>query len=197
MLKKRPKATNFYGQSYVKRLKEFCRMQLGKLTHRDATNTVLDAEVPAKQARRTKACAQNVLDRDRRAISAEIHALRWAYVRLTADRKDEGITLPIRSAPGGKTGEKSKEDQQKKLRDLEKLVAAQRQTIARLSSESSRVERMSDLVVKETAGNDCAGDWESKRRKLLLVFHPDKLRQCCPNVGEKIAKSMQNHRLWH
>ena len=52
------------------------------------------------------------------------------------------------------------------------------------------------LILAEARSCTDSQDWASKKRRLMLTFHPDKLAVAA-SVAEDLVKSMQNHVLWN
>ena len=58
------------------------------------------------------------------------------------------------------------------------------------------IEMSAQKFVDEARRNVTDADWPSARRKLLLLFHPDKLNLLCPNAGTAFVKAFSTHRRW-
>ena len=86
----------------------------------------------------------------------------------------------------------------KRALDLERKVAQQEKELndlRRLTSRTGIVNAMVAMPLTEAKGSNISPEeWSSKKRRLLLCLHPDKLvaRSC----AEDMVKALQNHALW-
>jgi hypothetical protein len=55
---------------------------------------------------------------------------------------------------------------------------------------------MVGMILAEARSSTDSKDWGSKKRRLMLTFHPDKLALAA-SIAEDLVKSMQNHALWN
>ena len=56
--------------------------------------------------------------------------------------------------------------------------------------------RVVGMILAEARSCTDSHGWASKRRRLMLTFHPDKLAVAA-SIAEELVKSMQNHVLWN
>ena len=87
---------------------------------------------------------------------------------------------------------------QKRTLELERKLAQQAWELDRLRALTSRagvVNAVAAMLLTEAkAANISPEEWSSKKRRLLLCLHPDKLvaRSC----AEDLVKALQNQALW-
>ena len=141
----------------------------------------------AKTIRRKKGRDANLL-RNKKASSAELRGMTIAFVEFSGEHANaggHGICLPIREPT---VPCKSCAQHKCKVGKLE----------LRIRELESRdiMEMAAQKFVEEARRNVKDVDWPSAKRKLLLLFHPDKMHVLCPASGTSFVKALSNHREW-
>ena len=132
-------------------------------------------------------------DAQRKAVRVELCALRRALAKKVAGER----VVPATPLPNAAPPRPARV--QKRALELERKLAQQEKELNELRALTSRagvVNAMVTMLLTEAKGSNLSADeWVSKRRRLLLCLHPDKLvaRRC----GEDLVKALQNHALWN
>ena len=186
--RKRPSPLEHYSSAYTRKCKEFCGEQFRKMrSYADVVAVMKETERKARKIRRKKG-TNTLLRRNKRASAAELRGMTLAFVQRSAEHAAsaaDGICLPIRepAAPC-------------------KACARHRCTIAsmdvRIKELESRnvIELAAQKFVDEAKQNVKDTGWESARRRLMLIFHPDKMNLLCPAAGTAFVKAFSTHRQW-
>ena len=184
----RPSRVETFSNGYVKKCTQYCGEQFRKLSRfSDVVAIMKETELRAKVIRRKKG-ANATLPRNKRASAAEFRGMMVAFVEASEEHaartSADDIFLPIREVPAPC---KTCAQQRCRIQNLE----------LRIKDMQSRnpIEMAAHKFVDEARGNVKDIDWLSARRKLLLLFHPDKL-MVCPGAGNAFVKAFSTHRQW-
>ena len=173
---------------YTRKRKEFCREQFRKMrSFADVVGVMKETELRAKTIRKTKGASTTLL-RNKRASAAELRGMILAFVETSAEHAaaggGDGISLPIREPAASCRG---CSQQRCKIAKLELRIKE-------LESRNA-IEMAARKLVEEARSNVKDIDWPSAKRKLSLLFHPDKLH-CCPSAATCFFKTFSNDPRW-
>ena len=187
--RKRPSRVEHYSKAYTRKCKEYCRAQFRKLrSFAEIAAVMKDTEAKAKTIRRKKGNSPTLL-RNKKASAAELRGMTLAFVQASEEHAAAGaggICLPIREP----TAASCKACAQHRCK-----VAKLELRIKELESRDV-IEMSAQKFVDEARRNVKDVDWPSARRKLLLLFHPDKMNLLCPTAGTAFVKAFSTHRRW-
>ena len=148
------------------RRRRYCREQFRRIrSFAEVVDVMKETETRAKQIRRKRG-SNATLRRNKRASAAELRGMHVAFLEVSGDHAavNDVICLPIRqpTAPCRNCPHHKCKIQQLELRikDLESRNV---------------IEMAAQKFVDEARCNVKDIEWPSARRKLLLLFHPDKL----------------------
>ena len=185
--RKRPSPLDQYSNTYTKKCKTFCEEQFRKMRSFAAVvDVVKETELRAKKIRRKKGTSASLL-RNKRASAAEMRGMILAFMEASAEHavaRGGGTSLPIceRVAPC-----KACSQHKCKITKLE----------CRIKELESRnvIELAARKLVEEARGNVKDAEWPSAKRRLSLLFHPDKL-YFCASAATCFFKTFSNDPRW-
>ena len=145
-----------------------------------------ETELRAKKIRRKNGNSTALL-RNKNASAAELRGMTLAFAEASGEHaaaSGNGICLPIREAT---TSCKNCPQYRCKIRKLE---------LRNQELESNVIETAALKFVEEARRNVKDMDWPSARKKLLLLFHPDKMHFLCPATATTFVKAFSTHNRW-
>ena len=185
--RKRPSRVETYSHGYSRKCKEYCLQQFRKCRcFAEIVDIVKQTELKAKTIRRKKGRDATLL-RNKRASTAELRGMTMAFLEVRGEHAaaiNDGICLPIRQPIAGLCRDCTQH--KRKVAELQLRIK---------ELESNAIEMVARKLVEEARSNVRDIDWPSAKRKLSLLFHPDKLH-CCPNAAESFFKAFSNHPQW-